>query len=905
FTATLKDLSGSVLTGLPIAWTSSNPTVATVTESGLATAVAAGSTTISATGGGVTDTATLTVTAPAPVNPGTVTDLLVSDVTDSSVTLSFTEVNDGAGRPASYDIRWAAGALSWGSASDVSRGSCLVPLSGTAIGAKRNCTVVGLAPATGYRFQTVAFRGTLNVNAVFGRLSDVASGITAAAGLAPVASVTVTPGNDSLTVGAKPQLTATLKDARGDTLTGRPVAWASNAPAVATVSANGVVTAVATGSATITATSEDQSGTAAITVTPVPVASVTVAPANDSLPVGATPQFTATLKGASGDTLTGRSVTWASDAPAVATVSANGVVTAVATGSATITATSEGKSGTAAVTVKQVPVASVTVTPGSASLAVGATRKLVANLKDASGNTLSGRTVTWASNAPTVATVNGSGQVRAVSADSAMITATSEGQSGRATITVTAPVITNPGKVTDLNIAGVTDSAVTLSFTEVTDGTGLPAGYFMRFAVAPLAWSSATDAAQGSCTVPVAGSAIGATRSCTVLGLQSGVTYQFQLVAFRGTLNVNAVFGALSNLASGTTTASTAPVASVTLSPASANVVVGAVEQLTATLKDAAGNVLTGRTVTWASSALGVATVSGNGLVTGLVVGSATITATSEGQSGTAALTVVAAGPGGVVFQSDWNTVGTAFSDVTDGGRWGNYWEFNNGTGVQLMSVVSGASVNGPGGRNSLKVLQRGSTFAANVQQDNVLPASTDYYVRYYMRNDDTSPAGDHIVTPDTWQYSNLIYMRKASSGTGWTFVIGLYGCGSVYPIVYWHPEITFSHGVWYRFEYSVHFVDPTHIQVHPRVYDASGTLLFSDSTFLQQDYGQSGSLSWAGNDHWTLATFYAAGYTFCVVPQWLTSIGMGNNGQQGATDTGLPWYFAGVQIRTDWWPGP
>src|SRR6267143_6101510 len=64
FTATLKDLSGSVLTGLPITWTSSNPTVATVTGSGLATAVAAGSSTISATSGGVTDTATLTVTAP-------------------------------------------------------------------------------------------------------------------------------------------------------------------------------------------------------------------------------------------------------------------------------------------------------------------------------------------------------------------------------------------------------------------------------------------------------------------------------------------------------------------------------------------------------------------------------------------------------------------------------------------------------------------------------------------------------------------------------------------------------------------------------------------------------------------------------------------------------------------------
>ena len=116
---------------------------------------------------------------------------------------------------------------------------------------------------------------------------------------------------------------------------------------------------------------------------------------------------------------------------------------------------------------------------------------------------------------------------------------------------------------------------------------------------------------------------------------------------------------------------------------------------------------------------------------------------------------------------------------------------------------------------------------------------------------------------------------------------------------------MTFSHGAWYRFEYYVHFVDPTHIQVHPRVYDASGTLLFDDATFLQEDYGASGNLSWAGNDAWTLASFYAAGYSFCVTPLPMTSFGLGNNGQAGALDTGLPWYFAGVQIRTDRWPGP
>jgi hypothetical protein len=295
------------------------------------------------------------------------------------------------------------------------------------------------------------------------------------------------------------------------------------------------------------------------------------------------------------------------------------------------------------------------------------------------------------------------------------------------------------------------------------------------------------------------------------------------------------------------------------------------------------------------------------------VVGTSTVTATSEGKSGTGTITVTVAPPGGVVFQSDWGAgTGTGAPIVTDGGKWANYWEFNNNTGVQLLSVVAGASVNAPGGRNALKVLQRGSTFAANLQQGPVsvtanasppiVPVGTDYYVRYYMRNDDTSPAGDHIVTVDTWQYPNLEYMRKSSSSTGWTFVVGVYGCGYTYPVGYWRPPVTLSLGVWYRFEYFVHFVDATHVQVHPRLYDAAGTLLSDDATYQQSDPGVA---VWNGRSDWTLASYFAAGYSFCVNPTWMSSFGLGNNGQQGAVDTGLPWYYAGVQIRTDRWPGP
>ena len=88
---------------------------------------------------------------------------------------------------------------------------------------------------------------------------------------------------------------------------------------------------------------------------------------------------------------------------------------------------------------RTVAVASVAVTPGSASLVAGRTLQLSATLKDSAGNPLSGRTVTWTTDGAAVATVNGTGLVRGIAAGSATITATSEGKSGTATITVTTP----------------------------------------------------------------------------------------------------------------------------------------------------------------------------------------------------------------------------------------------------------------------------------------------------------------------------------------------------------------------------------------------------------------------------------------------------------------------------------
>src|SRR5258706_959009 len=155
---------------------------------------------------------------------------------------------------------------------------------------------------------------------------------------APVASVRVSPSSHNPHVTRNAQLTATLPDAAGNSLSGRLITWSSTAPSVASVSASGMVSAVAVGSPTITATSEGQSGTASVNVALVPVATVTVTPGSAGLRPGASMQFAAAMKDSAGNVLTGRALAWSSDAPSVATGSANGMATAVALRPATIKA---------------------------------------------------------------------------------------------------------------------------------------------------------------------------------------------------------------------------------------------------------------------------------------------------------------------------------------------------------------------------------------------------------------------------------------------------------------------------------------------------------------------------------------------------------------------------------------
>ncbi len=255
-------------------------------------------------------------------------------------------------------------------------------------------------------------------------------------------AVVVTPAQVLVQEGNTSQLVVQVLDAQGHVIPNSPVTYSSSDNAVATVSSNGLVTGVAPGNATISATSGGQTGTAQVTVTPIPVGSVVVTPSSTTISIGTSIALTAEALSASGQPLTGRTVVWSSSLSNIASASASGVVTGLSAGTTVVFASIDGVLGWADVTVVPVPVASVTISPAAPSVAVGQTVLLSAVLQDASGNPLTGRVVSWTSNATSVATVTSSGLVTGVTTGTAVITATSEGQVGTATVTVTPGVRT-------------------------------------------------------------------------------------------------------------------------------------------------------------------------------------------------------------------------------------------------------------------------------------------------------------------------------------------------------------------------------------------------------------------------------------------------------------------------------
>ncbi|MCU0357847.1 MAG: Ig-like domain-containing protein [Cyclobacteriaceae bacterium] len=397
-TATISPANAS---NKAVTWTSSNPSIASVTN-GVLSPLSGGTTIITArtVDGGFTATATVTVTVPVTginLTPGSLT--LVAGGAVGTLTAQVLPVN-----ATNQSVTW----------------STTNPLVATV----SNGVVTPLTTGT----VTIT---TTTVDGGFSAASIVNVVI-------PVSGITVQPTTLTLPLGANPAtIQATVLPANA---TNKLVNWSSSNPSVATVN-NGVVTPVSVGNTVITARTAEGGFTATTTVAVViPVTGISVSPASLTLIAGGdTGILTATVFPANA---TNKTVTWNSSSPSIATV-INGIVTPVAPGSVLITATTvEGNFAASAVVNVIMPVTGITLTPASLTLAEGGSTGILS--ATVLPTNASNKIVNWSSSNTTVATV-ANGIVTPLSKGNCIITAITAdgGFSATSTITVTGMPVLN------------------------------------------------------------------------------------------------------------------------------------------------------------------------------------------------------------------------------------------------------------------------------------------------------------------------------------------------------------------------------------------------------------------------------------------------------------------------------
>jgi len=504
-----------------------------------------------------------------------------------------------------------------------------------------------------------------------------------------VAHVVTTPAKAHLIVDSMVTLHAVAEDSAGNAVNGAYVFWHSSDTTIAIVSPAGDVRALREGAVTISAHVGKVNGASAVTTTAI-VDSVRMSVSSATLRVGKTTQLTAQATDRNGRKLN-RTVTWSSSDPTIASVSSSGVITALKTGTTTIDAsvlsvsgslvssdtllslsTNNGnggkKLGHAKVTVTPLPVSSVLTSPATVSLGIGATAQVAATPLDSSGKPVSGYTVTWSSANSAVATVSSTGLVKGVAFGSTSVIATVNGVQGSAAANIV-PVGT---AVPSVNPAF--ESLLTGQSAQVTavlkDSTGnVISGATFTWATSNSSVAKVTPSSSSSSATISAVGAGSASITATANGSKAAVSVVVNLV----------------------------PVATVSVSPSSLSLTVGQTGTFAATARDSTGGTLTGRTVTWTSSNTGIASVSAGGVVTAVAAGTATISATIDGKSGSGSVAITAPAPAPVTSPAPTPTTSP---DPTSGSGVGPSSSLNPTTGVVIepgQSIQAAVNANPAG----------------------------------------------------------------------------------------------------------------------------------------------------------------------------------------------------------------
>lgn len=404
---TAFDCKGNSIRNKKISFSSSNPSVATVTTEGNVIAVGVGGATVSAVANGKSASVQVTVT---PEAAATVT------VTPSTLTLRRTNTRQLTATARNNQNTIITGrTFRWGSSNS------------SIVSVDQNGMLSALTPGT----VVISAEADQTVGSATVTVTEI-----------PIGSCSLAPTNSKLTVSQSVQPAITLRDTANNVISslGRSIAWTSDNEIAATVSTTGVVTARKAGTARITASPVENtqaSCNATVEVVDARIVSAQISPKPTTLRLGVARQFGVTLADSAGGAIpAGRTITWRSVTPATATVSANGLVTGLALGAARIAVNAEGAVDTVSFTISKIPVATVRLSPLSSSIVQGGTVQLSATIEDSTGTAVTDRVVEWTSSDPTRASVSQAGLVTTMAPGTVTITAISETRSGTASVTV-------------------------------------------------------------------------------------------------------------------------------------------------------------------------------------------------------------------------------------------------------------------------------------------------------------------------------------------------------------------------------------------------------------------------------------------------------------------------------------
>ena len=563
-----------------VTWSSSDNTIAGMNNVGLCTTLSKGTATITASMGGLDGTANITVT----------------DATLVSINLSPANTSGAKGTTRQF------------SATGIYTDSSTQDLTTQVTWFSSNTSAVTISTADGTRGLANAFNiGSTTITATSG---SVSGNTNFSVTTATLESISVSPTNPSSAKGTTESFTATgiYTDSHTQDLTTQ-VTWSSSNTSVATISSavgsEGLATAEDKGTVTITATSGTVSGNATFTVTDATLVSISVNPTNPSIAKGTAQTFTATGTYTDSHTqdLTTQ-VTWSSSNTSAATISSasgsEGIASSVNNGTATITATLGTVSGDATLTVTDAILVSISVTTADQNPAKGTSIQLTATgtYTDNSTQNLTSSAL-WTSSNSLTATVSNQGLCYSANIGTASITAASGTVSGSINITV----------------KGATLTSIQVTPTNPTKAKGT----YQQF--------KATGIYSDSTTMDLTSSAAWESSDLGISNITaSGLAYAGDI----GTSSITASLGSIHGSTSFTITGAT--LVSISVSPADVTIAKGTTQQFTATgiYTDGSNQNITSQ-VTWSSTNSSVASVSvtpgSEGLGTGLLVGSVTITA--------------------------------------------------------------------------------------------------------------------------------------------------------------------------------------------------------------------------------------------------------------------------------------